>query len=373
MTDQERVFLEFLKAGLWNREPQLDRSLGNDEWNALLQMAMKQAVMGLVFDGVSLLPAEAKPPRKGMMWWLKFEMKLADINRNLAQHAEQVAALFRERGIKAIIVKGLAVAEYYPFPLHRNSGDIDLWVAEEQYREACEAVKTLHPDNFAIGKEHANAEIGKWVLELHSSLTHSHLLPVSQRAHRWLTENVQKTAGEIHGFGRPNKQFHTIFVFFHFFQHFIQSGVGFRHLCDWCRCLYVTRGQWDETWLRDTLRSIGLLKPWLVFGYVAVKYMDLPRDAMPLYRDYSDRHALRLLDAMFDEGNFGYHSEHRQHAKSDSYVAYRFSNFKWKLQRFGFLFRIFPVNTLRSFGDPFEILKQIWTHKDEPINSKESS
>lgn len=370
MTDQEHVFLQFLKAGLWNQVPQVERPLDNDEWNALLQMAMKQAVMGLVFDGVSLLPAEVKPPRKGMMWWLKYEMKLANVNRDLARHAEETAALFREHGIRAIMVKGLAVAEYYPFPLHRNSGDIDLWVAEEQYHEACEVVKTLNPDNFAIGKEHANAEIGKWVLELHSSLTHSHLLPVSQRAHRWLTENVQKTDGQIYGFDCPNQHFHTIFVFFHFFQHFIQSGVGFRHLCDWCRCLHVTAGQWDEEWLHKTLKSIGLLKPWLVFGYVAVKYMDLPRESMPLYRDYSDRHAQRLIEAMFDEGNFGYHSEHRQLNASGSYVAFRFNNFRWKLQRFSFLFRIFPVNTLRSFGDPFEILRQILTHKDKPSASQ---
>ena len=42
--------------------------------------------------------------------------------------AETVVKYFHENGLPCWILKGSAVARYYPQPLRRSSGDIDVWL-----------------------------------------------------------------------------------------------------------------------------------------------------------------------------------------------------------------------------------------------------
>ena len=53
------------------------------------------------------------------------------------------------------------------------------------------------------------------------------------------------------------------------------------------------------------LDSLGLMKPWRVFGSLAVKYLGLPEEEMPFFAPRYDRKARRLLRLVLKEGNFG--------------------------------------------------------------------
>ena len=61
----EHCFLELLKAGLWKGKPSTDGfPLTANEWNAVLQLSMKQAVLGIVYDGMTSLPSSFYRPRR---------------------------------------------------------------------------------------------------------------------------------------------------------------------------------------------------------------------------------------------------------------------------------------------------------------------
>lgn len=61
MQKTERQFLELLKAGIWNYSVDSDQVQDLVDWKGILEIAEKQSVMGVVFDGIEKLPKNCLP------------------------------------------------------------------------------------------------------------------------------------------------------------------------------------------------------------------------------------------------------------------------------------------------------------------------
>jgi len=87
----------------------------------------------------------------------------------------------------------------------------------------------------------------------------------------------------------------VFFVFTHFIKHFYKEGLGLRQVCDWCRLLWTYRESLNHELLETRLRRAGLMKEWKGFAAVAVNYMGMSEEAMPLYDPRFTIHADRIL------------------------------------------------------------------------------
>jgi len=109
----------------------------------------------------------------------------------------------------------------------------------------------------------------------------------------------------------PSVDNDVIFIFSHILQHFFNGGIGIRQICDWCRLLWAHKDAIDLTLLRNRLEEMRAMSEWKVFTALAVNNLGTPAEAMPFYSPAScwKRKASRVLDIIFETGNFGHNRD----------------------------------------------------------------
>ena len=238
---------------------------------------------------------------------------------NISTHGKLNALLVKvvkamdEEGIHSVLLKGQGIASIYPVPYLRECGDIDLYVGEKNYAQACRIARSLTTEEeikkAEDGLKHYTISIDGLSLEVHRV---SDRIPVKEKdvpyqafAAKGLEEN---TVGVDFGgtvVQTPSDSFNAYFLFHHAFHHFLTGGVGMRQVCDWTRLLHVRKDNIDRDYLREALLSEGVMLPWQAFGYIAVNFLGLPEGEMPFYDPSVKDKALRTLDIILSEGNFG--------------------------------------------------------------------
>ena len=83
----------------------------------------------------------------------------------------------------------------------------------------------------------------------------------------------------------PSPDNDVFFVFTHFIKHFYTEGMTLRQICDWCRLLWTYRDTINEGLLEERLRRSGLMTEWHSFASLAVAYLGIPVEAMPIYEE----------------------------------------------------------------------------------------
>ena len=309
------VFLELVRAGLWEREVEI-RKYGATDYSQILQLATEQSVVGLVAAGLEHV-TDVKVPQE---WALQFIQTLQLEQRNKAMNA-YVAKLIedlRKADVYTLLVKGQGVAQCYEKPLWRACGDVDLLLSDNNYQKAFEFMK---PNASSIESErnftkHHALTIDGWEVELHGTL----------RSGLWkrlddVVDEVQTCVffgGNVQSWqnGRtqvilPGVNEDVFFVFSHILQHFFKGGVGLRQICDWSRLLWTYRDTLDINLLESRIRKAGILTEWKAYAALAVDRLGLPVEAMPLYSSDArwKRKAELILDYVLETGNFGHNRD----------------------------------------------------------------
>lgn len=267
--------------------------------------------------------------------------------------AETVEGM-RRAGIHTLLVKGQGIAQCYEKPLWRASGDVDLFLNEENYQKA----KTYLEPLALSGKPERqySKEIGfyieQWLIELHGSLRTG----LSSRVDREI-DAVQRdifNGGKVRSWQNGRTQVFlpvvdddVFIVFTHFLKHFYkEGGVSVRQLCDWCRLLFCYREKLDLRLLESRIRKAGLMSEWRAFAAVAVAWLGMPKEAMPLYSEDTrwSRKASRIVDFVLKGGEW--------HKWRDTLAVAR----------------IFPWNTLRFA--PGILLNVNWMKVKERVFGK---
>ena len=98
------------------------------QWDNALMIAQDQAVEGVLLSAIERLPEEQRPPEMPALQWIGSVQMLEANSVKIAEASGTVVSYFRENGFACNILKGSAVARYYPQPERRPSGDVDVWV-----------------------------------------------------------------------------------------------------------------------------------------------------------------------------------------------------------------------------------------------------
>ena len=139
MHTSEEVFYSIIRNSLWGSTIELPEDF--NQWSPIVKLARTQALMGIVGD-VLLTRREIRdtlPP--------KFVEKLQDIPMtNVGMHSQMNMTLqllvltLRKAGVEPVLLKGQGLARNYPVPELRQCGDIDIYVGEENYEKAYDAI-----------------------------------------------------------------------------------------------------------------------------------------------------------------------------------------------------------------------------------------
>ena len=100
-------FFKLIQLGIGTRESlQLEAPLPESTWKELLTLARKQAVTGIVMDGILKLPAEYLPPTPIKLKGIQQLLRIEQLNRRLNGEAVQVSEFLQAEGYACTILKG---------------------------------------------------------------------------------------------------------------------------------------------------------------------------------------------------------------------------------------------------------------------------
>jgi hypothetical protein len=311
-------------------------------------------VVGVISDGIEV--SGISIPQKEATFGKFAGTVLATELRNVQMDAlcVKIFHIFSENGINACLVKGQEAARNYQDSSKRQPGDIDIFMDAGNYMKAKSLIMSVSGREGIErkGNLHYATELGDVEVELHGSF--------KSLTDRNLDKRVMEWAEEMMNFPRPvwkegeteigllPYNFEAIFLFLHFFHHFMTSGLGVRQICDWGRYLYVNRGNIDRVRLEKDINRLGIVIPWKVFACLVVNYLGCPEDSVPLYDNGYSRKALKVLERIMKTGNFGKFIGRKR--RKEIYLVRKAHTFFIAFKSFILLSWIFPKESLLNFS-----------------------
>lgn len=233
----------------------------------------------------------------------------------------KITALLEKEGVKAVTLKGGAVARFYPVPEFRKTTDIDLFVFSKE--DAQKAGRILCENGFKFSQLwHANHHIV--LVSEKGETVEIHLSWAEAFREKRLNQYLEKIQKESRNHCQPidcqgekifayETAFQGFYLLIHMFQHFVGSGFGLRNLCDW---VVLWENCDDEKARKDFRKMVcesGTEKFAQAVTSVCVNYLGLSKEKSPFSEDSLTEQEVtdELLRDILDAGEFGYSEPER--------------------------------------------------------------
>lgn len=314
--NNQNVFFELLRAGLWEREAHLSQ-YENVDYDAIMQLAEEQTVIGLVTAGLEHV-VDVKVPQDKLLQYIGYVLQMEQQNQAMNAFIGSIMERLNAEGIDAVLIKGQGVAQCYERPLWRSAGDVDLLLNDENYTKGkpfLSRISETKPEEYSFNKEFIT-NVGGWCIELHGSLRSALSTGFNNGVDDLqynICDSCQIRYWENNGkkIPLPEENNDVLVVFTHYVKHFYKGGLGVRQICDWIRLIWKYRETIDGTLLEERLQKMGLLNEWRAFAAYAVEYLGIPFTVMPLYSGDAKwtRKAKKIQEFIISSGNFGHNSD----------------------------------------------------------------
>lgn len=329
-----------------------------EEWQGAFDFAEKQAVMGVMLGGVdNVNPNDnANLPKLLLLEWIGNVEILRHESKVAVEQARRLCGEFRQAEFRTCVLKGVGNTLFYN-GLQRTSGDIDLWVMPEGERSIGKARKMTQDYVHTIYPE-ARGEFvhmdWPWKeeppVEIHFTPSMDANPRVDRRLQRFFEERAEvcfdNESSEL-GFAVPTGVVNGVFLLHHIKRHFMNEGIGLRHVVDYALLLRsLTEEERREVWQllgQFNLRRFAggvmyVIKETLGFG-------SLPKSEMRGLEEWTSDKRLGeyLLSEMLEGGNFG-HQDSRKGRWTGAV-----SRWMWFVRVALNRMRYFPADALWSF------------------------
>lgn len=347
-----QTFLALVRAGLWEKDVQL-LPYQDINWQEVYRLATEQLVLGLVLAGLER--SDTKPPKEMLLQWIGEVQQIEQRNKAMNSFLAEIIERLRKEDVYCLLVKGQGVAQCYEKPLWRMSGDIDLFLSDENYKKA---KSVLIPSASEVANEdeltmHQALVINGINVELHGAMPFLLSKRVDRVIEKTLTSALSK-GGEItlqiddSDVPLPNPDNHIFIVFTHYLHHFFIEGVGLRQICDWCRMFWTYRSEIDVKLLEKRLKEAALMSEWKAFAALAVNTFGMPVEAMPFYDvGYKDK-AEKVLRRVLKSGNFGHNNDLSYRTRYTGF-SYKIVAAWRRLLDFASMMPVFPLDAPKFF------------------------
>lgn len=342
------AFFALLRAGLWGTtpDPAFFVSFTGTQWRALLALAQKQAVLGLIYAGVARLPKTLMPDQQLLLRLYGFSEQIRKSNAKVIAVAHEVCGWFEEAGLEPIILKGISVGTFYAEPSLRQPGDIDLFFHRD-YDKVVEIVQR-RGITVELNPHHDTFVYQGVLIELH----------------RKPCDFVRPAVVDFTpvGFNYINNAFRMLnptgnafLLLMHAAIHFMASGLGLRQFCDWAVFLqqYTDADELEEAWEAVQKQGAGAFA--CEFTALAVDVLGVKLNEQKHFwikNSIPDRREV-LFGELIRQGNFGDRNLPRR-GEFIKWLSYAWRKFQMSIRVYPF----FPIYIWARFGRRIQSLFQ---------------
>lgn len=351
MTTEQRAFFELVRAGLWGTTADASAFDDKTDWNGLYNCGRSQTLLGVMLDGIQTLPETLRPERSLYIRWCASVLQTEENNRKLNREAGNLFTLLRAHGVEPVLLKGQGTARNYLRPLHRQCGDIDVYIGNENFERVNRLLEQDGHRPCEVNYKHSTYDWHGVSIENHRILAKMKS-PLSNR-------RLQRYVASWHGTDKalrfdldgcmvtvPPVEFDASYLLFHSVDHLLNSGVGLRQVCDWTCLLHNNRTVIDREAIARQLRLLRLERAARIFGAIAVEYLGLPEEELPVRLQSGDRKLGEwLMEDIWRNGNFG-HSNAGRKPRPKGYWRGKWHTFTTSMDRIRSLWRVAPMEAL---------------------------
>ena len=289
-----------------------------EEWAAIYEMAKKQSLLGIVFDGIEKMGNAVRMDSDLLMTWVGKSKLIERRNLQLNEAVVKVSEYFQKNGFETCILKGQGNALMYPKPLHRTPGDIDIWVSGKD-SNIIRFVHSIAPNEKA-SYHHIDFPAYKGVsVEVHYRPCYLQNFVRNARLQQFFRERAEeqflhRVDGEFGSFAVPTSHFNVVYQLVHVFGHLFQEGIGLRQILDYYFVvLKLHEGLTDFSdslnfaALQWELKNLGLYEFAGAMMFVLHEVLGLEENKMIVPMD--EKRGKMLLEEILASGNFGKYDE----------------------------------------------------------------
>ncbi len=332
-TTSQQDFLTLIRLGLnlqahWTPTHQIN-------WATVFNIAKQQSMLGITFDGVTKLPQAQRPPF--YIQWAAHVLQIEKANKHLNTTIHQLHKLYQAHNVPCVIMKGQAIARHYPHPLHRQCGDIDVFVGKKhatRSRQLLEQHGGIQSQE--AGLMHAAYKWQDTTVEIHRLMT---LFASPLRAYRfnkmlnqWFPASPLEIALAGENIHTSPALFDALFVLKHCEEHIFESGIGLRQPIDWLLHIAAYRDTFHDT-LEESLKKLDLYSLAQTVAYIGVHYLGFAADVLPMTIPDSCPQAEMLLQDILAGGNFGYYNQSQKTDTKPNKWHNKWQSFQLAMQR----------------------------------------
>ena len=302
------LFIELLQVTVGYRS-RLSRVPSTEEWKYLYSLSKQQALQGVVYAGVSCLPAEQRPDDLLMLKWYGMSEKVRLQNNKINKACVMLSRSLHQDGKRHVIMKGQGVALLYPNPLLRVSGDIDVWLEGTRqetidYMCAHATVDSVTDHNVGAAlQDNTTVEVHFVPGILYAPLKYRILRRFFNGVADGEFANVVPFYGDGCSVPVSTLEFNRVYLMVHMFNHYIGLGIGLRQMMDY---FYVLKQGFTEVEREasvSVLKSLRLTRFAGAVMYVLQTVFGLRDEECLVTADVKEGKV--LLNEIFLCGNFG--------------------------------------------------------------------
>ena len=291
MTEIQKGVLTLIKSAIDEKTYPLPESFTIEE---AFDFIIKHRIIMLAYDGAVRCgiskdePAMQKLFKLYINGMLKSEKQLKAVGK--------VYEVFDENGIDYLPLKGCTMKYLYPKPELRAMGDADILIKEGQYKKLKGLVEKIGFEDEGESFHHYVWNSPDLNLELHTEP-----MPASYKEFHGYYGNGWSRAIKT----ETNRFVYSaeddfIFILTHFAKHYLEGGIGLRHITD----IFVylkTFSNMDSGYIEQEFSKIGLLK----FYKNIIKTVDFY-----FYNGEPDEAVETVSEYILESGNWGNKNSH---------------------------------------------------------------
>ncbi len=305
------VYYDFLRFSIGSQK---DYTFPIDQsgWEGLFDFAIKQSIVGVLFNGISQLNArELGIPVNKLYNWIGLYEQIKNQNIIINEKAVEVSNYWLSAGFRYCVLKGQGNALMYPDVYSRSSGDIDIWV-EGNRKDIYNFVRKSYP-NARSGYTHIDFPMYANVA------VEVHYVPSSLYSHKYNNRlqdfynkqadnqynNYVELPGEVGKICVPTPIFNIVHQMSHIMNHFFIEGIGLRQFVDYFFLLKTIKQRETLIEAESLFKRFGLYK--FARGVMWVLSEVLGLEDSCLITQPDPKTGLLILKEIEEGGNFGFY------------------------------------------------------------------
>lgn len=240
MKIEDLLFL-LIRLGLNTTTPDKEKlsyfyDLSEGVWQRIIDLSSEQGVIGIVCDGMAVLFDYLKLEQRPT--W--FVSAVADVAYREHRNEQQISSmldlckLWGQEGIKIMILKGQSNGLYYPYPTHRDCGDIDCYLMGN-YKKGNQIIKKLGISLDENWEKHSKFLFKGETVENHQFFVQT----LDKKWNNAINEELLSLIkGDFDMFPNssillPPVQFNGLFLTYHAMEHFTMGNMRLKQILDW--------------------------------------------------------------------------------------------------------------------------------------------